>query len=97
MKVEKHIAADVEPGVPVRASQTGLMAFILTYIRARGRKRPQAEVEEVREAEEVTEVKEIKEVEERRLAAEAWHAVRFGNSVVPEAWWLAAANSRGVL
>ena len=59
------MAAEVEPGVPVRASQTGLMAFILTYIRARGRKRPQAEAEEVREAEEVTEVKEIKEVEGR--------------------------------
>ena len=53
MKVEKHIAAEVEPGVPVRASQTGLMAFILTYIRARGRKRPKAEVEELRESEEV--------------------------------------------
>jgi hypothetical protein len=50
------------------------MAFILTYIRARGRKRPKAEVEEVRRS---TEVKEIKEVEERRLAAEAWHAVSF--------------------
>jgi hypothetical protein len=30
MKVEKHIAADVAPGVLVRASQTGLMALILT-------------------------------------------------------------------
>jgi hypothetical protein len=30
MNVEKHTAAEVAPGAPDRASQTGLMALILT-------------------------------------------------------------------
>jgi hypothetical protein len=74
MKVEKHIAAEVAPGIPIRASQTGLMAFILTYIRAKGRERRKARVEEL------SEVKQVKEAEERRCGGKRGSGGRYGTT-----------------